>query len=143
MSRKTFTSNGITVEFEDNVPEVMEALQNAVQRGLEAVGLRAEEYAKALAPRDTGNLQDSISSEVEDDSVYIGVTAQAPYARYVEFGTGIYGENGGRQTPWSYQDSNGQWHYTHGQPAQPFLRPAAGDHASEYLEILKESLENA
>ena len=36
------------------------------------------------------------------------------YFPYVELGTGIYAI-GGRQTPWCYQDADGQWHWTKGQ----------------------------
>lgn len=44
---------------------------------------------------------------------------------------------GGRQTPWVYQDAKGNWHYTRGNKAQPFLKPALNDHADEYREIIK------
>lgn len=71
---------------------------------------------------------------VEDENaVYIG--ANNEYAAYVELGTGIYAEGGGRPTPWVYQDANGNWHYTHGQKPQPFLKPTVTDHTDKYREI--------
>ena len=66
------------------------------------------------------------------------------YAPYVERGTGIYTEGGGgRPTPWVYQDAKGKWHWTRGNPAQPFLAPAVKDHAKTYSNIIKDELENA
>ena len=63
------------------------------------------------------------------------------YAAYVELGTGKYAE-GGRPTPWVYQDAKGNWHMTHGQRAQPFLKPAVADHAAQYRDILESELKN-
>lgn len=135
---------GIIIDIDDNSAEVLAAIENAIDRGLKMAGLRAEEYAKELCPRDTGNLRDHIKSEVDGHDLYIGVTTMnPPYGIYVEFGTGIYSTVGGRQTPWVYQDKNGEWHLTHGQRAQPFIKPAATDHSDEYMNILKESIENA
>lgn len=135
---------GFVIEIDDHSDEVLAALENAINRGLKAAGMAAEGYAKGLCPRDTGNLQDHIKSEVEGHDLYIGVTTMnPPYGIYVEFGTGIYSTVGGRQTPWVYKDKAGEWHLTHGMRAQPFIKPAAADHANEYMQILKNSLENA
>ena len=80
---------------------------------------------------------------VEDENaVYIGTNNE--YAAYVCLGTGKYAEGGGgRPTPWVYQDANGNWHYTHGQKPQPFLKPAVTDHTDKYREIIKDAFENA
>jgi len=137
----TFSSNGITVEFNDNSEEVLEALENAVQRGLMAIGETAVGYAQDLVPVDTGRLRGSITHAEDGDDCYIGTNVE--YAPYIEFGTGIYAESGGRQTPWAYQGSDGEWHITHGSKPHPFLRPSASDHGDEYLEILKDSMINA
>ena len=66
-----------------------------------------------------------------------------PYGIYVEFGTGIYAEEGGRPTPWVYKDKNGNWHKTRGMSPRPFIRPAITNHMEEYKKLMKESLENA
>lgn len=143
MATNTFTSNGITVQFDDNSQEVLDALQNAVERGLMAIGEQAVGYAQDLVPVDTGHLRGSITYAVEGDDCYIGTNVE--YASYIEFGTGIYSETGGRQTPWAYQDAKDPdvWHVTHGSKPHPFLRPSASDHGEEYKEILKDSLVNA
>lgn len=139
-----FSSHGIEVEFDDNSQEVLNALRNAVERGLMAVGETAATYAKKSITEqkavDTGRLRNNINYLVRDDEVYIGTNVE--YAPYVEFGTGKY-YPGGRPTPWAYQDANGDWHWTHGNPAKPFLKPAATDHAQEYRDLLKKSLKNA
>ena len=94
---------------------------------------------------DTGNLRNSVTHLVVTDEkvVYVGVP-QGPesYGTYVECGTGIY-YPGGRQTPWVYQDRNGNWHLTHGQRAKPFLKPAVTDNVTKIKNMLKDSLENA
>lgn len=132
----------MTVDFKDNSGAVLNAFQSAVEKALEECGLVAEGYAKKLAPVDTGNLRNSISHKVdpEEPAVYIGTNSS--YAAYQEFGTGIYTE-GGRDTPWVYQDEKGNWHWTRGNKAQPFLKPAVADHTKTYSNIIKSELENA
>ena len=71
------------------------------------------------------------------------IGTDSEYGAYVELGTGIYAEGGGgRPTPWVYQDAKGNWHYTRGNKAQPFLKPAAADHAGQYRDILESELKN-
>lgn len=133
----------MNVEIHDNSKEVSAAIQAALLRGLEKCGLVAERYAKKLCPVDTGNLRNSITHVIDEEepAAYIGTNSE--YGPYVELGTGIYAEGGGgRPTPWVYQDAKGNWHYTHGNKAQPFLRPAAADHANQYRKILEDELEN-
>lgn len=140
-----FETNGIRVEFNDNVDGVLEALEIAKKRGLMLIGEKAVEYAEEKCPVDTGRLKMNINYEVEGDDAYIGVNHMEPepYGIYVEFGTGIYAEEGGRQTPWVYKDDKGEWHQTNGMVPQPFIRPSASDHKDEYMEILRDSLKNA
>lgn len=129
------------VVFNDYSADVLNEFHDAVLRALERCGERAEGYAKDLAPVDTGNLRNSISHKVDDgeSAVYIG--SNTSYAPYVELATGIYAE-GGRPTPWVYQDANGNWHWTRGNPAQPFLKPAVADHARTYHNIIEDELQN-
>lgn len=131
------------VKFTDNSEKVKEELQKSVLRALEKCGLVGEGYAKKQCPVDTGELRNSISHLVDEDqkAVYIGTNSE--YGPYVELGTGIYAtEGGGRPTPWVYQDAKGDWHMTHGQQAQPFLKPAVADHSDTYRSIIKQELED-
>ena len=130
------------IKFDDNSQKILDEFHAAVLRALERCGSQAEGYAKDLAPVDTGNLRNSISHKVDDGEPAVYIGSNTSYAPYVELATGIYAE-GGRPTPWVYQDDNGNWHWTRGNPAQPFLAPAVKNHAQTYSNIIKDELENA
>lgn len=129
------------VEFTDNSEQIKRELHETALRALEECGLVAEGYAKKETPVDTGNLRNSISHKVDEaeQSVYIGTNNE--YAAYVELGTGVYAQ-GGRPTPWVYQDDKGNWHHTHGQRAQPYLKPAVADHKRTYQKIIEDEFRN-
>jgi len=131
----------IRIDFQNNTGMVLEEFRAACLRALERCGEQAEGYAKDLTPVDTGNLRNSITHQVDEgeSAVYIGTDVE--YAPYVELGTGKYAE-GGRPTPWAYQDDEGNWHWTAGNPAQPFLAPAVKDHAQTYWNIIEDELKN-
>lgn len=131
----------MNVEIHDNSKEVSGAIHAALLRGLEKCGLVAEGYAKRLCPVDTGNLRNSITHIVDEQEPAAIIGTDSEYGAYVELGTGIYAEGGGgRPTPWVYQDAKGKWHYTRGNKPQPFLKPAAADHAGQYRQILEDEL---
>lgn len=124
------------IKLTDNSPEFRAAMEAAALRALEKCGLEAEKYAKSLCPVDTGNLRNSIAHRVnsEEPAAYVGTNSE--YGAFVELGTGKY-YPGGRQTPWVYRDAKGNWHITHGQRAQPYLKPAVADHGKEYEAIIR------
>lgn len=129
------------VEIIDNSKEVKKEFEASVLRALEKCGLTAEGYAKKLCPVDTGNLRNSISHIVDESelSAYVGTNSE--YGPYVELGTGKY-YPGGRKDPWVFQDAKGNWHMTHGQRAQPYLKPSVADHADQYRAIIKDEISN-
>lgn len=129
------------IRLEDHSAEVYKELEAACQRALEKCGLVGEGYAKKMCPVDTGNLRNSITHTVnmKEKAAYIG--SPVSYATYVECGTGKY-YPGGRPTPWVYQDSEGNWHRTSGQPAHPFIKPAVANHLEQYQKIIKKELKN-
>lgn len=131
----------MAVNIVDNSDEIRALLREATQRALERCGLEAEGFAKDLVPYNTGTLKNSISHQTDEDTAYVGTNNE--YAAYVELGTGKYATNGGRQDPWVYQDGKGNWHHTHGQRAQPYLKPAMADNADVYRNIIKEELGDA
>ena len=124
----------LNANFDDYVGD---NLDEAVAAALERVGSAAEGFAANLAPVDSGRLRNSITHKVDDKSVSVGSPLES--AIYVELGTGKYA-SGGRQTPWVYRDDKGNWHYTHGQRAQPFLKPALQNNIRTYQAILKDEL---
>lgn len=104
-----------------------------------------ERAAKEKAPKDTGELRRSITSKVEERDGKIEGVIFTPleYAPYVEYGTGLFAEQGGRKdVPWNYQDDKGEWHRTSGQHPQPFMRPALNENREQIARIIKEALNN-
>lgn len=109
------------IEFrEDNTAEILSKLKAAKHRGLVAIGMTAEKYAKKeLYPGhglDTGRLKNSITNSVYEDAAYIGTDVE--YAIWVEAGA-------------------------RGRAGIHFLQNAASNHAEEYVGLLRDSLENA
>jgi HK97 gp10 family phage protein len=105
-----------------------------------------EGEAKKNAPKGDGHLRRSIESRVEENGGELVGIVSTPleYAPYVEYGTGLFAEEGdGRKdVPWHYQDEKGEWHTTKGQKPQPFLRPALQDNRQNILRILKGGLKS-
>ena len=133
----------MSVEIHDNSKEVSAEIKAALLRGLEKCGLVAEGYAKKLCPVDTGTLRNSITHLVDEQEPAAIIGTNNEYAAYVELGTGIHAEGGGgRPTPWVYQDAKGNWHYTRGNKAHPFLKPALADHTQTYKNIFEDELKN-
>lgn len=129
------------IDVVDNSALVQEAFHTACLRALERCGMEAEGYAKDLVPVDTGRLRNSISHKVDDGEPAVYIGSNTSYAPYVELATGIYAE-GGRPTPWVYQDAQGNWHWTRGNQAHPFLAPAVKDHQQTYRNIIEDELQN-
>lgn len=74
------------VDIIDNTDKFKDAMQDAVDRALEAIGIQAEGYAMLELenhPRrvDTSNLKNSITHIVNEDAVYVGTNVE--YAAYV------------------------------------------------------------
>ena len=110
--------------------------------------------AKALAPVDTGQLAGSIHMQVKDTGAELQgrVYTNAEHAAYVEFGTGITG-NGTypyeveglnltyRDKGWAYYDEDkGEWFYTKGQEAQPYMYPALKENEKTITKLFREGV---
>lgn len=165
-------ANNVTIEGLEEVVESLESrLSDAeMKKALKKACLVVERSAKQKAPKgDSGNLRDSISSKVVDDStgLYGLVYTPLEYAPYVEYGTGLFAEKGGRKdVPWVYvegstSDKKSTKSYTDeeadaavaylrskglkafktsGQQPEPFLRPALDENREEIKRILKEGV---
>lgn len=128
------------------VDELIVKLQNMadeskIQQQLGLACALVERSAKMKAPKDTGALRRSITSKV--DGLTGIVFTPLEYAPYVEYGTGLFAENGAgrKDVPWNYQDDKGEWHSTRGQKPQPFMRPALNENRTEIIRIIKEGLD--
>ena len=102
--------------YKDNTDEVLAALERAKRRGLEAIGLTAEGYAKRETPVDTGRLRNSISHATDDEAAYIGTNVE--YAPYVELGA-------------------------RGRQGVHMLQRAATEHTDEYKRLMEDAMEHA
>lgn len=104
-----------------------------------------ERAAKQNAPKGSGELRRSITSKVEtqNDDVVGVVYTPLLYAPYVEYGTGLFAEEGGRKdVPWCYKDDEGNWITTSGMKPHPYMRPALNENREQVKRILKEGLTN-
>jgi phage gpG-like protein len=106
----------MSYSYKDNTEEVLSAMEKAIERGLEAIGLTAEGHAKKETPVDTGRLRNSISHAVEDRAAYIGTNVE--YAPYVELGA-------------------------RGRDGKHMLQRAATEHTDEYKRLMEDSMKNA
>lgn len=133
---------GIELQGLENILERMEELagQDVMAKMGKACAI-VERAAKQKAPKDTGALRRSITSKIEtvDGNITGVVFTPLEYAPYVEFGTGLFAEEGGRiDVPWNYQDDSGVWHSTSGQRPHPFLRPALKANKDLIIRLFKE-----
>ena len=135
----------------EGLENVLDAISNmadeqALKQAMGQACALVEGEAKKKAPKGNGELRRSIESRVEVNGKDIVGVVSTPleYAPYVEFGTGLFAEEGnGRQdVPWRYQDEKGEWHTTRGQKPQPYLRPALHENRENILRILKGGLKS-
>lgn len=129
----------------DNVLDSLEnvADTSGIERAMGKACALVERSAIQKAPKDTGALRRSITSKVETENGNIQGIVYTPleYAPYIEYGTGLFAESGGRlDVPWNYKDDKGEWHSTSGQKPQAFLRPALDENRENIKRILKEGI---
>jgi HK97 gp10 family phage protein len=121
----------------DDTTKTTEEFKAKIETALFALGEFLVSEAKQNAPVDLGQLRASIGYDVETTENKVKYGTNVEYAPYVEFGTGLYAENGeGRKTPWTYE-KNGQFYTTQGQKPQPYMRPAVLDNISQIERIIE------
>ena len=136
----------MAIEFEglDEILNSLDKLADTKQLNgtMEQVCALVERDAKQKAPKDTGALARSIESKVENNNNSIQGVVFTPleYAPYVEFGTGLFAESGGRtDVPWAYKDEKtGELIFTSGQKPQPYMRPAIDNNREKIVRMIKE-----
>lgn len=134
----------------EGLEEVIKGLQSSIDvetltAAMEKACALVERSAKQKAPKGAGELRRSITSKVvrEGDDVIGVVFTPLEYAPYVEYGTGLFAENGGRtDVPWRYQDDEGEWHTTSGMHPQPYMRPAINENREQIKRILRGGILN-
>lgn len=134
----------------DGIEEVLGSLEEIADaakyaRALKKACATVERSAKQKAPKGIGELRRSITSKVEttEDDLIGVVYTPLEYAPYVEYGTGLFAEEQGRQdVPWCYKDDKGEWHTTSGMPPSPYMRPALYENKEKIIRLLKEGVSN-
>lgn len=128
--------------FVDNSDACKEALKQAQIKWLYAVGEILVSAIRPLIPVYTSNLKTTLDYKVDEESMEVVIGVGEEYAIYVEFGTGIYAENGqGRKTPWVYTDQvTGEEIFTYGQYPQPYMRPGYRSQKANIKAMLEEEL---
>ena len=131
----------------EGLDSTLSRLSNAIDKQklneiLQEACLLVERSAKQKAPKGrTGELRRSIASRVEGEEGVVYTPLE--YAPYVEFGTGLFAEEGGRtDVPWSYKDEKDEWHTTSGMPPQPYMRPALDENREEIIKLFREGIFN-
>ena len=128
----------------EGLDEVISMLENLcsttnMKQALGQACAIVERSAKQKAPKGDGGLRRSITSKVEDLKGIVFTPLE--YAPYVEYGTGLFAENGGRvDVPWCYQDEKGEWHSTSGMKPQPYMRPALNENREVILRLMHEAI---
>ncbi len=126
---------------------IADTLEDAGTKGMLAI----EGGARNKVSVDIGELRRGITTktlEKSEASVKIGTGTNVTYGPYLEYGTGIYAENGeGRDTPWVYYYAGTKgpegWRFTRGIRAKPFLRPAYDENKEVVQDIVRDELERA
>jgi HK97 gp10 family phage protein len=134
-------ADDVRLEGMDDVMKMLDSVTSTVniQEALQKCCALVEREAKQNAPKDSGALRRSIASRVEGEQGIVFTPLE--YAPYIEFGTGLFAEEGGRtNTPWSYQNDKGEWVSTNGIKPHPFLRPALENNRAKIKKILKGGL---
>ena len=135
--------------YKDNTDEVLSALESAKVRGLTAIGMAAEGYAKKKITQakavDTGRLRNSITFAVSGESANI-----SSYS-------GDHGEEGGTYSGAAPNDKDKAVYIGTGVEyaigietgshrkagGVHFLQDAAANHTDEYKRLMEDSMKNA
>lgn len=113
------------IVFKDYCPEIAAKLQRAAEAWLEEGAGELESQAIRNTRVDTGRTKGSWSHKVDNGSLEATIGSDYKNAIWEEFGTGVYGEKGGRtNVPWAYKDQKGNWHKTKGKRGTRAFRKA-------------------
>ena len=137
------------MDFKDNSKEYKDLLNQAIRRGLRAIGMTAETHAKENCPVDTGYARNSITYALSGESAAVssykadrGKNGEPPK-------TGEYrGTMGEIEDNYVVIGSNVEYfpfieEGARGRQALHVLRKAATDHKDEYKQLLTDSIKDA
>ena len=138
------------IEYRDNTEEVLSALEAAIKRGNEAIGMTAERHAKKKCPVDTGRLRNSITYALAGEETHVkSYKANKKKAGEKERKTYTYeGTADGKKGSGVYIGTNVEYavfveNGAQGRTAVHFLQDAAANHSDEYKQLMEDSMKNA
>ena len=140
------------IEYRDNTEEVLEAMEAAIRRGYEAIGLAAERHAKRKITEakavDTGRLRNSITYALAGEEAHVKSYKADKGGKDRETYT-YDGTADGKKGIGVYIGTNVEYapgielgtHRSAG--AVHFLQDAVANHTDEYKKIMEDALKNA
>ena len=147
------------MDFKDNSKEYKDLLNQAIRRGLRAIGMAAETYAKENCPVDTGYARNSITYALSGESANISEYQADKGKGEKPPRTGYYKGTAGNLLSNLFGKMTGTANYVligsnveyfpfieegaRGRQALHVLRKAATDHKDEYKQLLTDSIKNA
>lgn len=129
-----------------------EFVRRLAEKGVEIAKMKITDYDAIY----TGELLASINSEqgaVIQNGIQWIIYTNCPWAKFVEFGTGIVGEHSPHPNTsiigWKYDVNehgekgwfyfrDGEWHWTKGMPSRPFMFETAMELRQEIVKVAKE-----
>ena len=138
--------------YKDNTDEVLSALEKAKKRGLEAIGLTAEGYAKKKITQagavDTGRLRNSITYALAGEETHVKSYKANKGGKeretYTYDGTAEGKKGSGVYIGTNVEYAPGIELGTHRKAgAVHFLQDAATNHTDEYKRLMEDSMKNA
>jgi HK97 gp10 family phage protein len=140
-------ADAVKIEGLDDVLDAISEMadEQELKKALGQACALVEGEARKNAPKGiSGDLRKFMDYRVEENGgELVGVVFNPlEYAPYVEYGTGLFAEdgNGRKDVPWLYRDDKGELHVTRGSKPHPFLRPALHDNREKILRILRGGL---
>ena len=140
------------IEYRDNTDDVLNALEAAIRRGNEAIGLAAERHAKKKITEakavDTGRLRNSITYALAGEETHVKSYKANKGGKERETYT-YDGTAEGKKGSGVYIGTNVEYapgielgtHRSAG--AVHFLQDAATGHTEEYKKLMEDSMKNA
>ena len=139
------------IEYRDNTEEVLNALEAAIKRGNEAIGMAAERHAKKritiARAVDTGRLRNSITYALAGEETHVKSYKANKGGKDRE--TYIYdGTAEGKKGSGVYIGTNVEYavfveNGARGRTAVHFLQDAATGHTDQYKKLMEDSMKNA
>ena len=140
------------IEYRDNTEEVLKAMEAAIRRGNEAIGLAAEGHAKKKITQagavDTGRLRNSITYALAGEETHVKSYKANKGGKdrktYTYDGTAEGKKGSGVYIGTNVEYAPGIELGTHRSAgAVHFLQDAAENHSDEYKKLMEDSMKNA